>query len=110
MPGRWPARAAAPRSSLEAACAWFLARDDAESRPCERSPLSDSIGFERQDCTETKPLTTLGGNKMRETLTSAAAAAMKLPRRQFLRVAAGAAALPVLSTIAGAQNYPSRPV
>ena len=35
---------------------------------------------------------------------------MKLPRRQFLRVAAGAAALPVLSNIAGAQNYPSRPV
>src|SRR5262245_40690468 len=35
---------------------------------------------------------------------------MKLPRRQFLRVAAGAAGLPVLSNIAGAQNYPSRPV
>src|SRR5690242_12310254 len=35
---------------------------------------------------------------------------MKLPRRQFLRMAAGAAALPVLSDIAGAQNYPSRPV
>jgi tripartite-type tricarboxylate transporter receptor subunit TctC len=35
---------------------------------------------------------------------------MKLPRRQFLRVAAGAAALPALSSIAGAQNYPSRPV
>src|SRR6266850_5531981 len=35
---------------------------------------------------------------------------MKLPRRQFLRVAAGAAAFPALSNIAGAQNYPSRPV
>src|SRR5215813_13317880 len=35
---------------------------------------------------------------------------MTLPRRQFLRVAAGAAALPILSNIAGAQNYPSRPV
>src|SRR5882757_7568362 len=35
---------------------------------------------------------------------------MKLPRRQFLRVAAGAAALPALSKIAGAQNYPTRPV
>jgi tripartite-type tricarboxylate transporter receptor subunit TctC len=35
---------------------------------------------------------------------------MKLPRRQFLRVAAGAAAFPVLSNIAGAQDYPSRPV
>jgi len=35
---------------------------------------------------------------------------MKLSRRNVLRAAAGAAALPVLSRIAGAQNYPSRPV
>jgi len=35
---------------------------------------------------------------------------MRLPRRQFLRLAAGAAALPALSDIARAQNYPARPV
>jgi tripartite-type tricarboxylate transporter receptor subunit TctC len=35
---------------------------------------------------------------------------MKLPRRQFLHLAAGAAALPVMSGIARAQPYPSRPV
>ena len=35
---------------------------------------------------------------------------MKLPRRQFLHLAAGAAALPVVSRIARAQAYPSRPV
>src|SRR5512133_3925806 len=35
---------------------------------------------------------------------------MKLPRRNFLHLAAGAAALPVLSRIAWAQAYPSRPV
>jgi hypothetical protein len=35
---------------------------------------------------------------------------MKLPRRQFLHLAAGAAALPVLSCMARAQAYPSRPV
>ena len=35
---------------------------------------------------------------------------MKLPRRKFLHLAAGAAALPVLSPIANAQTYPSRPV
>src|SRR5262245_14222886 len=35
---------------------------------------------------------------------------MKLPRRQFLHLAAGAAALPVLPRIARAQAYPSRPV
>jgi tripartite-type tricarboxylate transporter receptor subunit TctC len=35
---------------------------------------------------------------------------MKLPRRQFLHVAASAAALPVVSQIARAQTYPSRPI
>jgi len=35
---------------------------------------------------------------------------MKLPRRQFLHLAAGAAALPAVSRIASAQTYPSRPV
>ena len=35
---------------------------------------------------------------------------MKLPRRNFLHLAAGAAALPVVSPIASAQTYPSRPV
>ena len=35
---------------------------------------------------------------------------MKLPRRQFLHLAAGAAALPAVSRIAWAQAYPSRPV
>jgi tripartite-type tricarboxylate transporter receptor subunit TctC len=35
---------------------------------------------------------------------------MKLPRRQFLHLAAGAAALPVASRIARAQAYPTRPV
>jgi tripartite-type tricarboxylate transporter receptor subunit TctC len=35
---------------------------------------------------------------------------MKLPRRKFLHLAAGAAALPALSGIACAQSYPTRPV
>jgi tripartite-type tricarboxylate transporter receptor subunit TctC len=35
---------------------------------------------------------------------------MKLPRRQFLHLAAGAAALPTVSRMAMAQPYPSRPV
>jgi len=36
---------------------------------------------------------------------------MKLPhRRQFLHLAAGAAALPVVSRLARAQAYPTRPV
>jgi tripartite-type tricarboxylate transporter receptor subunit TctC len=35
---------------------------------------------------------------------------MKFPRRQFLRLAAGAAALPAVSRIAWAQAYPTKPV
>jgi len=35
---------------------------------------------------------------------------MKLPRRRFLHLAAGAAALPAVSRVAWAQTYPTRPV
>ncbi len=35
---------------------------------------------------------------------------MKLPRRQFLHLAAGAGALPAVTRIAAAETYPSRPV
>src|SRR5262245_4441426 len=35
---------------------------------------------------------------------------MKLPRRKFLHLAAGAAALPAVSRVAWAQAYPTRPV
>jgi tripartite-type tricarboxylate transporter receptor subunit TctC len=35
---------------------------------------------------------------------------MKLPRRKFLHLAAGAAALPAMSHVARAQAYPTRPV
>jgi tripartite-type tricarboxylate transporter receptor subunit TctC len=35
---------------------------------------------------------------------------MKLRRRKFLRLAAGAAALPAISRIANAHTYPSRPI
>src|SRR5262245_48732164 len=35
---------------------------------------------------------------------------MKLPRRNFLHLAAGAAALPAMPHVARAQGYPTRPV
>ena len=35
---------------------------------------------------------------------------MKLPRRQFLKLSAGAFAVPAVSGIARAQTYPTRPV
>jgi tripartite-type tricarboxylate transporter receptor subunit TctC len=35
---------------------------------------------------------------------------MRLPRRQFLHLVAGAAALPAVSRLAWAQTYPTQPV
>ena len=35
---------------------------------------------------------------------------MRLPRRSFLHLAAGAGVLPVLSRVARAQTYPTRPI
>src|SRR5437867_7493545 len=35
---------------------------------------------------------------------------VKLPRREFLHLAAGAAVLPAMTRIASAQTYPSRPI
>ena len=35
---------------------------------------------------------------------------MKLPRRQFLHLTAGAAALPAMARVASALDYPRRPV
>ena len=35
---------------------------------------------------------------------------MKLPRRDFLHLAAGAAALPAVARVVRAQAYPSRPI
>jgi tripartite-type tricarboxylate transporter receptor subunit TctC len=35
---------------------------------------------------------------------------MRLPRRNFLHLAAGAAAVPAMSRIAWAQAYPTKPV
>jgi tripartite-type tricarboxylate transporter receptor subunit TctC len=35
---------------------------------------------------------------------------MKLPRRRFLHLAAGVAALPAMSSVARAQTYPAKPV
>src|SRR5664279_808395 len=43
-------------------------------------------------------------------LVSSGGHAMKLPRRRFLFLAAGAAAVPAVSRIARAEAYPTRPV
>src|SRR5215470_5001864 len=74
------------------------------------------------------PSHTRGGSRMRESRTYGSVrgardeirvptatgvrgeTAMKLPRRNFLHLATGAAALPAVSHIAWAQTYPTRPV
>ena len=48
--------------------------------------------------------------RLRDSLSSCGEGAMKFPRRQFLHLAAGAAALPVASRVARAQTYPTRPI
>src|SRR5262245_45027802 len=51
------------------------------------------------------------GNRVsRDSAEQATGGTMKLPRRKFLHLAAGAAALPAVSRIAGAQTYPTQPV
>src|SRR5262249_2080794 len=49
-------------------------------------------------------------NKSGSRLASQGSNMMKLPRRNFLHLAAGAAALPAVSRFAFAQAYPARPV
>jgi tripartite-type tricarboxylate transporter receptor subunit TctC len=46
----------------------------------------------------------------REAMLTGRALLTAIPRRKFLHLAAGAAALPVTSRIAGAQTYPTRPI
>src|SRR5262249_44165541 len=48
--------------------------------------------------------------RRRELITLPREAIMKLPRRKFLHLAAGAAALPALPRVARSQTYPARPV
>src|SRR5438105_15954344 len=58
-----------------------------------------------------RPIRSIFESRQRELLKScllAMGATMKLPRRRFLHLAAGAAALPMASRIAGAQTYPTR--
>ena len=53
---------------------------------------------------------TLPEDHPRRRLLRIAVTTMRPPRRQFLRLAAAAAALPAMARIAGAQAYPNRPV
>src|SRR5262249_45322689 len=73
------------------------ARRVSESR--DREMVADHQGGQHQ-----------GGMKRVASPSLRRGAAMKPPRRNFLHLAAGAAALPAVSRIARAQAYPTRPV
>src|SRR5215470_3362265 len=78
------------------------------------------IKIRRRSRPTTRPRSRSGGrssrprtsreNKSGSSLSISGKNHMKLPRRNFLYLAAGAAALPAASRIARAQVYPSRPV
>jgi tripartite-type tricarboxylate transporter receptor subunit TctC len=76
-----------------------------------------TIKAKRKSKAETKPIVSTARRTQRRSVGVAVlyghpsrVRATKLPRRQFLHLAAGAAALPVASSIARAQTYPTRPV
>jgi tripartite-type tricarboxylate transporter receptor subunit TctC len=92
--------------------------------PAKHSVTADPRGYDTllQRTVFSRPATGLGHQEPPNFPTAAAGlvpiadagrqreGAMKIPRRQFLHLAAGAAALPALSRIASAQTYPTRPV
>jgi tripartite-type tricarboxylate transporter receptor subunit TctC len=66
-------------------------------RPVEPAAITDIV-------------TAFGDTEFRYHMVSPARQAVKLPRRKFLHLAAGATALPALSRVAKAQTYPTRSV
>ena len=74
--------------SLESASTQALERTVSKTRPARRRPIEAAL---------------LNGRLLRVKAT-------ELPRRRFLHLAAGAAAVPATSRIAMAQAYPTRPV
>jgi hypothetical protein len=76
-----------------------------------------SISEHRKSRVETPPIVSKSRRTQRRPVKAAkphglplSVNATKLPRRQFLHLAAGGAALPAVSRIARAQAYPTRPI
>src|SRR6476659_6143167 len=89
----WPIRRYASGSPT-----WARESGLASNRRQRRSPPSK------------RPRSRSGGRSSRRRTSRRNEMAVKLPRRQFLHLAAGAAAVPAMSRIAWAQAYPTRPV
>src|SRR5258705_7894793 len=81
---------------------WSLPR----SSPSRRSPKPPS----RWRCSRTASRPWSGGSRNSCGRAELGEANMKLPRRTVLHLAAGAAALPMVSRLASAQAYPARPI
>src|SRR6476619_7057901 len=89
----WPIRRYASGSPT-----WARESGLASNRRQRRSPPSK------------RPRSRSGGRSSRRRTSRRNEMAVKLPRRNFLHLAAGAAAVPALSRFAWAQAYPTRPV
>ena len=96
---------------------YFVLAVDREGGPFGRRPWRRACCGCPQLCTRASFLSGTDITLFRSTECSHILAAvpwggntMEIPRRQFLHLAGGAAALPALSRIARAQAYPSRPV
>src|SRR5262249_35003264 len=99
---------------LVAAAGKYLAAHEPDKQAI-RPSLSVKTARPWRLAREGRMIVTIGRRELLAALGGAAAAwplaAVKLPhRRQFLHLAAGAAALPAMSRVARAQAYPTRPV
>src|SRR5580700_214109 len=77
------------------------------SRACTRAPIGRANSAERCAAAPSRASRCTNLHKARKRV---AGNTVKLPRRTFLHMAAGAAALPVLPRIAWSLDYPTRPV
>src|SRR5262245_63904541 len=108
------ALALAFRSNRVCACA------ETKSRAFPTAQFLAAVGATRSQLKGPAPFTTLPSGLLRRGVASSldrppriarrGGTGMKLPRRRFLHLVAGTAALPVMSRIARAQAYPTRPV
>src|SRR6516225_8149647 len=102
-------RTSSPNSMAPSSTPWPMPACASGSPISARTFRRARIKIRRRSRPTTRPRTSRE-NKSSSSLSISGKNHMKLPRRNFLHLAAGAAALPAASRIARAQTYPTRPV